>query len=142
MSLVVRRAARDEILPLRHAVLRPGKHMAAAQWDRDDESTHIGAWAGDDLVGCATVTEEDEWWRLRGMAVDPVHQGAGIGRAVLEAAIQAVREAGGTEIRANARTAALPFYEAMGFTTVGEEFVTVATGLPHKKIVLLLRTRP
>lgn len=135
MTIIVRRATRDEILPLRHAVLRPGKPLAAAMWERDDESTHLGAWDGDELVGCATVTEQEDAWQLRGMAVDPDHQGAGIGRAVLEAAVEVVRQAGGTEIRANARTTALPFYEAMGFTTEGEEFVTEATGLPHKRIV-------
>lgn len=142
MSVVVRRATRDEILPLRHAVLRPGKPLAAAQWDRDDESIHLGAWVGEKIVGCATVTDEGEAWRLRGMAVDPAHQGAGVGRAVLEAAIEVVRQAGGSAIQANARTTALPFYEAMGFTTVGEEFVTEATGLPHKRIVRLLGPGP
>ena len=123
---------------MRHAVLRPGQPPSAAVWERDDESVHIGAWDGDALVGCATVTPEAAAWRLRGMAVDPTRQRGGVGRAVLEAAVEVVSDAGGAEIQANARTTALPFYEAMGFTAVGEEFVTSATGLPHKRIVRLL----
>lgn len=138
MTLVVRRATVEEIRPLRHRVLRPGQPASAAVWDRDDESVHLGAWDGDALVGCATVTPEAPGWRLRGMAVDPARQRGGVGRSVIEAAIEVVRAAGGGAIHANARITALPFYEAMGFTAEGEEFLTPATGLPHKRIVRLL----
>ena len=82
VSLVVRLARLEEILPLRHAVLRPGKPASAAVFDRDDDAVHIGAWDGEVVVGCATVFA-DPWagadgypaepaaWRLRGMAVAP-----------------------------------------------------------------------
>ena len=146
MSLVVRRAAFDEILPLRHAVLRPGKPESASVWDRDSDAVHIGAWHGDELVGCATVFADpwegaDGWpadptaWRLRGMAVDPARQGGGIGRAVLSAALDAARDAGAPLIWANARMTAMAFYESAGFVATGEEYLTVDTQLPHKKIV-------
>jgi GNAT superfamily N-acetyltransferase len=146
VSLVVRRAALDEILPLRHAVLRPGKPVSASVWDRDDDAVHIGAWQDDALVGCATVFG-DAWdgadgypaepaaWRLRGMAVDPSRQGNGIGRVVLDAAIDAARHAGAPLIWANARMTAMAFYEAAGFVALGEEYLTTETRLPHKKIV-------
>lgn len=149
MSLVVRRAALEEIVPLRHAVLRPGKPISAATWERDDEAVHIGAWQDDALVGCATVFA-DGWdgadgypaepaaWRLRGMAVDLSRQGGGIGRAVLAAAIQATRDAGASLIWANARMTAMAFYESAGFVALGEEYLTADTRLPHKKIVLPL----
>ena len=149
MNLIVRRAAFKEILPLRHAVLRPGKPESASVWDRDDDAVHIGAWQDDALVGCATVFA-DGWagadgypaepaaWRLRGMAVDPSRQGGGIGRAVLAAAIEAARDAGAPLIWANARMTAMSFYESAGFVAVGEEYLTAETRLPHKKIVLPL----
>lgn len=149
MSLVVRRAAFDEILPLRHAVLRPGKPVSASVWHRDDDAVHIGAWQDEALVGCATVFA-DAWdgadgyqaeptaWRLRGMAVDPSRQGGGIGRAVLAAAIEAARGAGAPLIWANARMTAMAFYESAGFMALGEEYLTAETHLPHKKIVLPL----
>ena len=109
---------------------------------------HIGAWDDDLLVGCATVFP-DAWlpdgespeprephaWRLRGMAVDPSRQGAGIGRLVLVAALDAAAAAGAPMMWANARSSALGFYESQGWTVVGEEFITADTGIPHKKIV-------
>ena len=146
MTLQVRRARVDEIFPLRHAVLRPGKPVSYSVYDEDDHAVHIGAWTSDGemLVGCATVFP-DPWpgppaepaaWRLRGMAVDPEWQGRGVGAQVLAAAIAAARDAGAPLLWANGRTAALSFYRRHGFRTVGEEFITSDTGLSHHKIVL------
>lgn len=143
-SLVVRRARVDEIFPLRHAVLRPGRPVTYSVYGEDDGAVHVGAWDDDELVGCATVFP-DPWagppavpdaWRLRGMAVDPSRQGQGIGGLVLAEAVSAAREAGAPMLWANARTAALRFYERHGWQPVGEEFVTEDTGLPHVAIVL------
>jgi GNAT superfamily N-acetyltransferase len=144
MTLVVRRARAEEIFPLRHAVLRPGRPVTASVYAEDDQAVHIGAWDDDLLVGCATVFP-DPWpdaptaWRLRGMAVDPSRQRTGVGRAVLATAEEAAREAEAPLLWANARTSALPFYESAGWQVAGEEFITQDTGLPHKPIVLLLQ---
>jgi GNAT superfamily N-acetyltransferase len=154
VTLVVRRARVEEIFPLRHAVLRPGRPVTASVYASDDGAVHVGAWEqsgdGDTLVGCATVFP-DPWkglddvlaepraWRLRGMAVDPSRQRGGIGRAVLGEAVTAAVEAGAPLLWANARTAALRFYDSAGFRAVGDEFVTPDTGVPHFAIVLPLR---
>ena len=149
MTLHVRRARADEIFPLRHAVLRPGRPESASVYAEDDTAVHIGAWADDVLVGCATVFP-DPWrgtdaqpaenaaWRLRGMAVDPSTHRAGIGRQVLAAVVDAATTGGAPLLWANARTTALPFYEAAGWTVAGEEFMAADTGLPHKPIVRAL----
>jgi GNAT superfamily N-acetyltransferase len=157
VTLVVRRASAEEIFPLRHAVLRPGRPVTASVYAGDDKAVHIGAWAGGGelLVGCATVFP-DPWpggpadvagaaaapepaaWRLRGMAVDPSQRRTGVGRQVLAVAVEAAREGGAPLLWANARTAALSFYEAVGWRVAGEEFITHDTGLPHKPIVLPL----
>jgi GNAT superfamily N-acetyltransferase len=152
VTLVVRRASAEEIFPLRHAVLRPGRPVTASVYAGDAGSVHIGAWDGELLVGCATVFP-DPWagaaagpaadpepaaWRLRGMAVDPSRHRTGVGRQVLDVAVEAAREAGAPMLWANARTAALAFYEALGWQVAGEEFITPDTGLPHKPIILPL----
>lgn len=145
-GLVVRRARVDEIFPLRHAVLRPGRPVTYSVYSEDDGAVHVGAWDDGELVGCVTVFP-DPWagptppavsaaWRLRGMAVDPSRQGSGIGGLVLSEAVAAAREAGAPMLWANARTAALRFYERHGWEPVGQEFLTPDTGLPHKSIVL------
>lgn len=162
--LVVRRARVDEIFPLRHAVLRPGRRVSDSVYAEDDDAVHVGAWEpndgdGDMLVGCATVfpepwtgttttgttigtttgpAPEPRAWRLRGMAVDPSRQGTGIGGRVLAEAVGAAREAGAPLLWANARTTALRFYQRNGWVVAGEEYVTTDTGLPHYPIVLLL----
>ena len=146
MSLVVRRARVDEIFPLRHAVLRPGRPVTYSVYSEDEGAVHIGAWDDGELVGCATVFP-DPWpgppaepaaWRLRGMAVDPSRQGGGIGGHVLAAAVEAATEAGAPMLWANGRTAALRFYERHGWVIAGAEFVAADTGLPHFPIVLPL----
>jgi GNAT superfamily N-acetyltransferase len=156
VTLVVRRASAEEIFPLRHAVLRPGRPVTASVYAGDADAVHIAALdQGDDgdlLAGCATVFP-DPWpggsadgpapmpeptaWRLRGMAVDPSRRRTGVGREVLNAVVAAAREAGAPLLWANARTTALPFYEAEGWVVAGEEFITADTGLPHKPNVLL-----
>ena len=63
-------------------------------------------------------------WYLTNMAVDPAHQGMGIGkRSVLEA-VRLVRTLGGDAVRLDAYDSvegagAGPFYEKCGFTEVG-----------------------
>lgn len=153
MTLEVRRARVDEIFPLRHAVLRPGRPASASVYAEDDSAVHIGAWDDGTLVGCATVFP-DPWrgsadrpadgaaWRLRGMAVDPSRHRAGIGRQVLAAIVNAATAGGAPLLWANARTTALPFYEANGWTVAGDEFTATDTGLPHKPIVLGNTARP
>ena len=126
--------------------------MTASVYAGDDRAVHIGAWADEMLVGCAAVFP-DPWpggsagvatapepaaWRLRGMAVDPAQRRTGVGREVLVVAVEAARAAGAPLLWANARTAALSFYEAVGWQVAGEEFITPDTGLPHKPIVLPL----
>jgi GNAT superfamily N-acetyltransferase len=148
VSVVVRRARAEEVFPLRHAVLRPGRPVTASVYGQDDSALHLGAWDDGLLVGCATVFP-DPWpggpeapdpepaaWRLRGMAVEPSRQWTGLGRQVLAAAVAAAWEGGAPLLWANARTAALPFYAAAGWTVAGEEFLAADTGLPHLPIVL------
>ena len=149
VTLIVRHASADEIFPLRHAVLRPGRPVTASVYAEDDGAVHISAWDDDLLVGCATVFP-DPWngsglqpaepkaWRLRGMAVDPSRHRTGVGRQVLAGVVEAASGGRAPLVWANARTSALPFYEANGWTVVGEEFITADTGLPHKPIALRL----
>ena len=150
MSISIRRVAVEEIFPLRHAVLRPGRPVSYSVYSQDEGAIHVGAFDDGMLVGCATVFP-DPWpgsagepaspkaWRLRGMAVDPSQQGSGVGRLVLDEAVAAAREGGAPLLWANARTAALGFYERMGWRVVGEEFIAGDSGLPHKPMTLDLQ---
>jgi len=149
VTLVVRRAAAEEIFPLRHAVLRPGRPVSYSVYSEDEGAVHVGAWDDDMLVGCATVfpqawpgsdqaPAEPHAWRLRGMAVDPSQQGTGVGRLVLAQGVVAARDGGAPLLWANARTSALGFYERMGWRVVGDEFIASDSNLPHKPMLIAI----
>ena len=142
-KLVVVRAARwEEIVDLRHAVLRRGLPRVEAIFAGDDlpTSRHCGAFVDDLAVGCATL-HASEWegepaWQLRGMATLPEFRGRGLGRAVLdemEAEFAPGRGAGAL-LWCNARVPAVGFYETMGWRVVSPGF-EIPTAGPHVKMI-------
>lgn len=70
------------------------------------------------------------------MAVLPAMRGSRIGRAVLDALMQAARERGDREALLHAQTSAAPFYARAGFTTRGPVFEEA--GIPHVEMVRAL----
>lgn len=131
--VVVRRTTRDEILPLRHAVLRPGLPESEAHFDGDDEpaTQHVGAFRDDGaLVGCVTLMgrpREGASWQLRGMATRADVRGRGVGVAMLafvEAAL------GDARLWCNARVEASGFYARHGWTVESAPFDLPGVG-PH-----------
>jgi GNAT superfamily N-acetyltransferase len=127
----VRRATLDEILALRHAILRVHGPIERALLPGDAEGlgVHWGVWSGETLAACGSLYEvaDGEGTRstqLRGMATAVEFRNQGLGGALLEAAIaeweglsHAVRP-----LWCNARIRAVPFYERHGFEGVGEPF--------------------
>lgn len=140
--IVLRRAALDEILALRHAILRAGLPIETAHFAGDDAPTtlHLGAFHEARNVGCATL-HRSQWengpaWQLRGMATAPDLQRHGIGSALLRFAESAAL-ADSPAIRTfwcNARTSAVPFYRRHGWQVVSDEFV-IATAGPHFRML-------
>jgi predicted GNAT family N-acyltransferase len=143
--LRVRRATLAEILPLRHAVLRPGRPLATAHFDGDDaaDTVHLAAVLAADtaIVGCATLLPRphrgQRAWQLRGMATRPDLARRGIGTAVLSAAETLVRERGDDLLWCNARLAAVPFYGSAGWRVVSDAFDVPGIG-PHHVMVKAL----
>jgi hypothetical protein len=82
-------------------------------------SAVLGAFDDDRLVATAMVGHDGHRGWVYYLAVDPDAQGTGIGRAMMQAAEAWVREAGIPKIQLMVRstnTAALDFYDAVGFT--------------------------
>jgi GNAT superfamily N-acetyltransferase len=134
-QMVVRRAALDEIIGLRHAELRAGLPFGAARFDGDDEpeTLHVAAIDDDAVVGCASFMrrpyEGRAAYQLRGMATRADRRGTGVGAAVLRFGVGALR--GDTALLwCNARVAAVPFYERQGWTVVSDVF-DIPTAGPH-----------
>lgn len=130
---------------LRLRVLRPGQPPERANYAVDASPTafHLGAFRSDrTLVGVASFYHEPfphdahqpyfeadaNDWRLRGMAVEPALQGQGVGRALLVAGVETLKEKGGDWLWCNARTTAEAFYRRLDFAIYGDPFEMAEIG--------------
>jgi GNAT superfamily N-acetyltransferase len=139
--VLVRPARLDEILALRHTVLRPGRPLDTARFAGDDEATtvHVGAFAGAGLVACASVMRRpldgEDALQLRGMATAPDRAGRGIGTAVLRFVEEDLAPSMGFRLLwCNARTSASGFYAGAGWMLVSSAFEVPDVG-PHVRMV-------
>jgi GNAT superfamily N-acetyltransferase len=141
VRLDLRRAVVEEVIDLRHEVLRHGLPRAAAQFDGDDDSTtrHYGAFDGSTTVGCATLMlnqwEGEPAWQVRGMATDARFRSRGLGAALLRMAEAEVAADGSLPrlLWCNARVPAVRFYEKLGWAVRCEPF-EIPTAGPHVKM--------
>ncbi|MEE4381630.1 MAG: GNAT family N-acetyltransferase [Pseudomonadales bacterium] len=101
------------------------------EWDgRDDDAEHfVAVDHRGDAVGTARLLPEGKLGR---MAVLAERRGFGIGRALLQAALDRARARGDTSVVLHAQADAVPFYEAAGFHTVGAEFLEA--GIRHQRM--------
>ena len=145
----VRSVSAAEVRPLRATVLRPGSTPESLVYPGDDGplAFHAGGGSREALDGIATVYPETPparhrgevpepayapgaSFRLRGMATSEAARGTGLGRDLLLACFEHIRQTGGRYLWCNARSGALGFYLKMGLVTVGEEFEMPEIG-PH-----------
>jgi GNAT superfamily N-acetyltransferase len=136
MRVVEVEAARTH--DLRRRVLLVPPRPVTLPGDELPGTFHLAVMDGDDVVAVATLVPGPEGVQLRGMAVDPDRQGQGIGRLLLDAAVERLRSAGVTRLWCNARDVAVPFYERLGWRVTGEGFFHEESGLPHHPMELLL----
>ena len=125
--------------PVRHLVLRAGKPIESCHFDGDElQSTHhFGYFIEDRLLGVISLFEvrhptfdAQKSFQIRGMAVLTTHQKKGIGEALVLEAEAFCKKQETDIIWFNARTAAVGFYEKMGYETIGSEFEIKEVG-PH-----------
>ena len=121
----------DEVISVRHPVLRTGKPIESCRFDGDKLSTtfHLGAYINSILVGVVTILYQrnkllsnERQYQLRGMAVIESYQKMGIGKELVLAAENLVKEKSGSLVWMNARLLAVPFYEKLGYSVFGLKF--------------------
>ncbi len=120
-------------LELRYRVLRLPLGMARSTvvFPFEDQSLHLVACAGSEVVGCVLFHPDGRCGgRLFQMAVDPLHQRTGLGRQLVVELESIVVARGVREVTLHARADAIGFYERLGYATFGEPYVEV--GLPHR----------
>lgn len=149
-TLETRPISAAQTRPLRMLVLRPGRpeHESVFPGDEDELTLHAAALVDGRIAAIGSIYHEARpadapgggeraadhdagtAWRLRGMATEPSLRRRGAGAAALAACERHASEHGGTLAWCNARVEAIAFYEANGWTVLGEEFDIPTVG-PH-----------
>ena len=123
----------EQACRLRHEVLRApiGLNLFAEDLSPERQQEHFGSFdpAGQIVACLVAVRLSPEQAKLRQMAVHPARQRQGHGQRILRAVEQHLAASRIRRITLHARTTAAPFYAALGYQSVGEEFTEV--GIPH-----------
>ena len=123
IELVPRFTVDDQQLSVLHAGAFGGDPAAVRPWSQRLERhalTWIGAFDADRLVGFVQVCwDGGDHAFLLDTAVDPGHQGRGIGVALVEAAAGEVRAAGCTWLHVDFEPHLTSFYRSCGFRPTG-----------------------
>lgn len=136
---LARRCDLDEIIGLRHRVLRPGLSIDTARFAEDNlmSTLHYGFFHQSELCVCLTLLTSTldgrEAWQLRGMATDSGVQGLGFGSKLINFAVNDALQEGFSNIFwCNARLAAVPFYKKNGWEVISPLFEVPIFGPHHK----------
>ena len=122
----------QQMLELRYQVLRKplGLEFTSEELDRGKNDVLLGCFDDDELQGCCMITDKGNGVaKLRQMAVRSGLQGTGIGRILLIFAETVTRDKGFKKLIMHARKSAVGFYEKLGYTIQGDEFLEVT--IPH-----------
>lgn len=105
------------------------------EWDgEDDACTHFLALTeAGQAVGCARLMPSGQIGR---MAVLPDYRGTGLGRRLLDEAIEEAKRQGLQRVHLHAQIHAADFYRKAGFLPEGGEFMEA--GIPHQAMALEL----
>ena len=135
----VQRVDVERVRDVRHVVLRPGQPRPTTVYVEDSrtDAFHLGAFQSDDIVGVTSIYRESppesvrssidrvhtsDGWRIRGMATMPSVRGTGVGRQLLDVAVDHMMSTAKLAVWCNARETAFGFYERCGFRCVGARF--------------------
>lgn len=131
---------------VRQDVLRKGKPIETCQFEGDDLPTtyHFGYYANDNLAGIISIFKNNNnnfasnnQYQIRGMAVLELHQKKGIGQLLVKHTESYCKKMQTELIWFNARTAAVGFYEKLGYTTVGSAFIIKDVGEHYLMIKMI-----
>jgi hypothetical protein len=118
---------------LREEVLRKplGLSLTDEDLEGEEHQLHFGLFeSSGELVACGVAVPISRTEaRIRQMAVLPSRQGTGLGGRLLEEIENDLRTRGFRTLVLDARTSAAGFYERLGYSALGEEFIHVT--IPH-----------
>lgn len=120
------------LMRLREQVFIHEQHVPPAlEWDEHDASAqHLLAICQGQPIACARIVGN----QIGRMAVLKEWRTQGVGKALLEAAIQVVRQAGFPGVTLSAQVHAIGFYQRAGFIVSSGEYLDA--GIVHVDMVL------
>lgn len=105
--------------------------------DLDDVAIHILALQNGHPIGTARLLMQGDTGKIGRVCVLPEGRGAGIGAALIRAAVARFREIPNVKkVKLGAQTHALGFYEALGFAPYGKTYLDA--GIDHQDMILAL----
>lgn len=103
----------------------------------DDQAIHVLAFDDEEPIGTARVVLKGETGKIGRVCVVASHRGQGVGEALIRACLDILRgQPGVTRAMLGSQTHAIPFYEKLGFTAYGPEYLDA--GLPHRDMAVEL----
>ena len=114
-----------------------GISMALVLTERETASTHfvISTQENEVLAYGQLSKKNDDEYQIFQMVVEPSYQGEGLGSRVLQALIGYANREKEHLLTLSARCMQVGFYEKSGFIAVGAVFPSIATGVPHIKMM-------
>ena len=107
---------------------------------RDDQALHLLAIADGTPAGTARILLGSDYGKIGRVCVLAAARGEGIGAQLIRAAVERLRvQPGILEARLGAQTHALGFYERLGFTAFGPDYMDA--GIPHRDMRLRLHPK-
>jgi predicted GNAT family N-acyltransferase len=88
----------------------------------DDKAIHVIAYKDDIPIGCARLLNMQSGAKIGRVAVLKAYRKQGIGEAICTELINIARQMGISYVYLHAQVSAKPFYEKIGFITVGDSF--------------------
>lgn len=126
-------ADRDAAFAIRRAVFIEEQSIPEAEeWDdADGTAVHFLALDNEAPAGTARLVPVDGIAKIGRVAVLREWRGTGLGRRIMEHALDHARRAGFPAAKLDAQVYAIPFYERLGFIAEGPEFDD-GSGILHR----------
>lgn len=115
----------DEAAQIREEVFVKEQGFRDEFDDIDKIATHIVIFDGDTAAATCRVFAQGDTghWLVGRVAVRKTYRGTGLGRVLMQAAEKTAKRGGATVLDVSAQVRARGFYEAVGFTSSGEEYL-------------------
>lgn len=138
---MIRRARPEDmkaILEIRRIVFIVGQNVPEHEErdGKDGDAIHLIAFQAGTPVGTARLLIANGAGKIGRVAVLEEYRGLGLGKRIMEVALDTLREEGAREALLAAQTHAIGFYEGLGFKAYGPEFLDA--GIPHRNMSLAL----